>query len=240
MAPAVSQSSRAPPSCAGWLRPPANGDRDAHPAASRAGPARPARRRARRRMGEARLRRDLRRCGDRLRRGPDLPDLRLLLRAAVGTRGAAPAAHLLPGVRGADRAPAERRLWRVPVVVRTARRPADDRRDDRVVRGARGGPVPPFQDRLLADRRRGRRGAPADAVQLQLPRGARVRGHPVSGCDHLGGRARGRTAPPRRAGLRAAAPRRADAPRGVAAGGPLLALVRVEGQQSRPSSRSGR
>jgi hypothetical protein len=26
----------------------------------------------------------------------------------------------------------------------------------------------------------------------------------------------------------------------VAAGGPLLALVRVEGQQSRPSSRSGR
>src|SRR6201999_894899 len=65
-----------------------DGKRDAHPAAPGLDPAGAAARHARCDVGQARLRRDVRRRADRLLRLPDVPDVRLVLRAAVGSRPA--------------------------------------------------------------------------------------------------------------------------------------------------------
>src|SRR3954462_13807437 len=97
-----------------------HGKRDAHPAA--AGPARgsgsPPAPGA---VARAGARRAHHRDGGRLRRPPDVPELRQLLLAAVGPRGAAREAAELRRLPRADRAPARDRVRRAAVAVRGRR-----------------------------------------------------------------------------------------------------------------------
>ena len=71
---------------------------------------------------------------DRVLRVPDLPDLRLLLRAALGSRPAAPAPARLQGLPRSDRASAGDRLRGALLDLRPGRRAADGARLDRLVR----------------------------------------------------------------------------------------------------------
>ena len=68
---------------------------------------------------------------------PTYPDLRLLLRAAVGPRPAAPAPARLPRLPRPHRAPAGDRLRHGLLDLRPGRRAADGARLDRLLRGAR-------------------------------------------------------------------------------------------------------
>src|SRR4051812_26625641 len=170
-----------------------HGKRDAHPDAT--GPARgPGPPPALGAVARDRPRRAHHRNGRRLHRPADVPQLRQLLLAALGTGGAARHPAELRRLPGADRAPARDRVRRGPRARRRRRRPDHGRRDVRLVRPARGRAVP-ARARVVHGRRRARRRrAAVHALRLPVPRGARVHRHPVPGAHRLGGRARGRPA----------------------------------------------
>ena len=100
----------------------------------------------------------LRRRRGRVLRLSHVPQLRLVLLAAVGPRGARPAAPGLRGLPRADRAPAGDRRRRAAVAARPPRRPHVHRADPRVVPVADLGRLPARPDRVHAARRRRRRG----------------------------------------------------------------------------------
>ncbi len=174
-------------------------------------------RRAGRHLGAARLRGAVRGGAGGLLRLPHLPDLRLLLRAAVGARPAAPAAARLRCLPRAHRAPAGDRLRDVLLAVRAGRRTADGARLDRFVRGAHGRPLPPHAPLLRAVRGGARGAADADAPVRRQPRRAGLPRPHLPRADRVGHGAGGRAAPPRHARVRAARARRPAAPRRLGA-----------------------
>ena len=117
--------------------------------------------------------------------------------------------------------------------LRQRRAAARGARRDRLVPAHRRRHLPPDADRLHAARRRRRGRAAADALQLRVPRRARLRRRRLRRGDRLGRGARGRAPAARNARLRAAARGRADPPRRVAARRPLLAVVRARGRAGR-------
>ena len=163
----------------------------------------------------------------RLPADPDLPDLRHAVLPAVGPRDRARPAAVVHGLRGTDRASAGGRLGRRDVDLRQRRAAPRRALRDRLVPAARLGRLPAHAHRVLADRRGDRGRAAADALQLHVPRRPRLRRPDLLRRDRLGGGVRDRAAAAGDAGLRRAAGRRADPTGRLAAGRPLLAVVRA-------------
>ncbi len=86
-------------------------------------------------------------------------------------------------------------------------RAADGARLDRLVRGRRRRHVPAGAPVLRPGRGAGRRAAAAEPVLHREPRRPGLPGHHLRGADRVGGRARGRTPAPRRAGAPHCSPR---------------------------------
>ena len=124
--------------------------------------------------GQGRVRRPLRVLPRRLPGLPDVPELRLLLLAAVGPRGARPAGAVLRGLPRADRAPAGDRGGRAAVAARPGRRPRVGGDDARHLPVAGVGDLPARARRVHAADRRARGAAAADPLRLRVPRRARL------------------------------------------------------------------
>src|SRR5919204_5320997 len=134
-----------------------HGERDDHPAGPGSGPCdRPAKPVGL--MARAPARGADPRDADRVRRLPDLSELRQLLLAAVGPRAAARRQAVLRRLPHADRAPAGGGVRRAAVDRRRSRRPDHGRRDARLVRRAGGRALPPGARVVRHARRPGRRG----------------------------------------------------------------------------------
>ena len=100
-------------------------------------------------------------------------------------------------------------------VLGQGRRPGDGADHAVRVRGAGGRHVQAGAHGVHPVRGRDRRVPRADALRLPVARGARLPRHPVHGRDRVGGRAGGRAAAPRHAGVPAAGGGGPAAPRGV-------------------------
>ena len=170
------------------------------------------------------LRRAVRRLPRRVPGLPHVPELRLLLLAAVGPRGARSAGPVLRGLPRPDRASARDRRRRAAVAAGGGRGPRVGGDDARVVPVAGVGDLPARAGRLHAAGRRDRRAAAADALRLRVPRRARLRRRAVHGARRVGGGDGGAAPAPRLAGVRAARAGGAAAAGGVGPGRAVLPL----------------
>ena len=125
---------------------------------------------------------------------PTYPELRLVLLAAVGPRGARPAGPDVRGLPRPDRAPAGDRRRRRAEPARRRRRPRLDRADHRELPVAGRRRLPARADRVHAAGGRDRRRAAADPLRLRVPDRARLHRHPLHGDGRVGGGAGGRSA----------------------------------------------